>query len=87
MCRRARWRNNSPAYTIAPQSSYGMTVVSTASSGGGLEDFGVFDNERVFTVYIPMKRTPDAEDPTWTLRCGGLLPSVSSSTVSHRASN
>ncbi len=45
-----------------------MTVVSTASSGGGLEDFGVFDKERVFTVYIPMKRTPDAEDPTWTLQ-------------------
>jgi hypothetical protein len=45
-----------------------MTVVSTASSGGGLEDFGVFDKERVFTVYVPMKRTPDAEDPTWTLQ-------------------
>jgi hypothetical protein len=45
-----------------------MTVVSTASSGGGLEDFGVFDNERVFTVYIPMKRSPEAEDPTWTLQ-------------------
>jgi hypothetical protein len=60
--------NNSPVYTIAPQTPYGMTVVSTASSGGGLEDFGVFDNERVYTVYIPMKRTPDAEDPTWTLQ-------------------
>ena len=57
-----------PAYTIEQQTPYGMTVVSTASSGGGLEDFGVFDNERVFTVYIPMKRTPDAEDPTWTLQ-------------------
>jgi hypothetical protein len=45
-----------------------MTVVSTASSGGGLEDFGVFEDERVFTVYIPMKRTPEAEDPTWTLQ-------------------
>src|SRR5207247_3373076 len=60
--------NNSPAFTIEPQTSYGMMVVSTASSGGGLEDYGVFDNERVFTVYIPMKRTPDAEDPTWTLQ-------------------
>ena len=45
-----------------------MTVVSTASSGGGLEDYGVFNDEKVFTVYIPMKRTPDAEDPTWTLQ-------------------
>src|SRR6266568_4968858 len=56
------------AFTIEPQTSYGMTVVSTASSGGGLEDFGVFENERFFTVYIPMKRTPEAEDPTWTLQ-------------------
>jgi hypothetical protein len=55
-------------YTIAPQTTYGMTVVSTASSGGGLEDFGVFDNERVFTVYIAMKRTPEDADPTWTLQ-------------------
>jgi hypothetical protein len=57
-----------PAFTVAQQTPYNMTVVSTASSGGGLEDFGVFDKERVFTVYVPMKRTPDAEDPTWTLQ-------------------
>lgn len=57
-----------PAFTVEPQSTYGMTVVSTASSGGGLEDFGVFENERIFTVYIPMKRGPDEEDPTWTLQ-------------------
>jgi Gram-negative bacterial TonB protein C-terminal len=60
--------NDSPGFTIEPQAPYHMTVVSTASSGGGLEDFGVFNNERVFTVYIPMKRTPEAEDPTWTLQ-------------------
>ena len=57
-----------PSFTLAEQAPYNMTVVSTASSGGGLEDFGVFDKERVFTVYVPMKRTPDAEDPTWTLQ-------------------
>ncbi len=49
-----------------------MTVVSTASSGGGLEDFGVFDNERVFTVYIGMKRMPEDADPTWTLQYASL---------------
>jgi hypothetical protein len=58
----------SPGFTVEPQAPYHMTVVSTASSGGGLEDFGVFENERVYTVYVPMKRTPDAEDPTWTLQ-------------------
>jgi hypothetical protein len=60
--------NNPPSYTIEPQGSYSMTVVSTASSGGGLEDFGVFNNERIFTVYIPMQRTPEEADPTWTLQ-------------------
>jgi len=60
--------NNSPSFTVAPQTSYGMTVVSTASSGGGLPDYGVFNDERVFTVYIPMRRTPEDEDPTWTLQ-------------------
>jgi hypothetical protein len=60
--------DDSPKFTVEPQAPYRMTVVSTASSGGGLEDFGVFDNERVYTVYVPMKRTPDAEDPTWTLQ-------------------
>jgi len=69
---------DTPTFTIAEQTPYNMTVVSTASSGGGLEDFGVFDKERVFTVYIPMKRTPDAEDPTWTLQYALLRDGSSS---------
>jgi hypothetical protein len=64
----AKANTNPPAFTIEPQTAYAMTVVSTASSGGGLEDFGVFDNERVFTVYVPMKRSPEEEDPTWTMQ-------------------
>ena len=64
-------------YTLAPETPYGMTVISTASSGGGLEDFGVFQNERVFTVYIPMKRSPDEEDPNWTLQYALLRDNIS----------
>jgi hypothetical protein len=59
---------NPSAMSVTPQKPYDMTVVATASSGGGLQDFGVFQNERVFTVYIPMQRTPQEEDPTWTLQ-------------------
>jgi hypothetical protein len=70
----------SPTFTIAQQTPYNMTVVSTASSGGGLTDYGVFKDERVFTVYVPMKRTPDAEDPTWTLQYA-LLKDGSSSAL------
>jgi hypothetical protein len=54
--------------TVTPQTPYQITIVATASSGGGLQDFGVFENERVYTVYIPMQRTPQEEDPTWTLQ-------------------
>jgi len=57
-----------PAFTIEPQGSYNLTIVSTASSGGGLEDFGVFNNERIFTVYLPVKPSPDLDDPTWTMQ-------------------
>jgi hypothetical protein len=45
-----------------------MNIVATASSGGGLADYGVFENEHVYTVYIPMQRTPQEADPTWTLQ-------------------
>jgi hypothetical protein len=59
---------NTKALTVTPQNPYQITIVATASSGGGLPDFGVFQNERVYTVYIPMQRTPQESDPTWTLQ-------------------
>ena len=31
--------------------AYGMTVTSTADSGGGLPDLGVFAHEKVYTVF------------------------------------
>lgn len=64
----AKANPNPPGFTVEAQTAYAMTVVSTASSGGGLEDFGVFDDERVFTVYVPMKRSPEEADPTWTMQ-------------------
>ncbi|MCU1309702.1 MAG: hypothetical protein JWO20_827 [Candidatus Angelobacter sp.] len=75
---------NPPAFTIAEQTPYGMTVVATASSGGGLADYGVFADERVFTVYIPMKRSPEDEEPTWTLQYS-LLKSDTTEVVGDQA--
>lgn len=49
------------------QTSYGMTIVSTESSGGGLPQFGVFANEQIYTVYLDMRRTPSEIAPSWTL--------------------
>jgi hypothetical protein len=60
--------SDSHAFAVAPQTPYQMTIVATASSGGGLADFGVFENQRVYTVYVPMQRTPQEADPTWTLQ-------------------
>ena len=71
--------NNSSTLTVAPQTPYQITIVATASSGGGLQDFGVFENERVYTVYIPMQRTPQEEDPTWTLQYALAAGSTGSS--------
>lgn len=48
--------------------SYGMTIVSTASSGGGLPDFGVFQNEKVYTVYLDMRALDEDPAPSWTLQ-------------------
>jgi hypothetical protein len=53
---------------VTPETPYQITIVATASSGGGLQDYGVFENERVYTVYIPMQRTPQEADPTWTMQ-------------------
>lgn len=47
--------------------SYGMTIVSSASGGGGLKDFGVFRNETVYTVYVPM-----AESSSWTMQYAAM---------------
>jgi hypothetical protein len=49
--------------------SYGITVVSTESSGGGLPNFGVFSDETKYTVYLDMKTTANDTAP-WTLEFG-----------------
>ena len=54
--------------TLAPRTAYGMTIVSTASSGGGLADFGVFSNEKVYTVFMDMRETGEEHVPAWTLQ-------------------
>jgi hypothetical protein len=54
----------------APQGegSYGITIVSTGNSGGGLGDFGVFHDEAVFTVYINTASSTDDPAPAWILQ-------------------
>ena len=56
------------------QTSYSMTITSTASSGGGLADFGVFHDEKVYTVYLDMRATDEDSTPSWTLQYAVLNP-------------
>src|SRR6059058_2453562 len=50
-----------------PQTSYGMTISSLGNNGGGLADYGVFSDERVYTVYLDMRQTLEDPAPAWTL--------------------
>jgi hypothetical protein len=51
-----------------------MTIVSTPSSGGGLPDFGVFENEKVYTVYMDMRDSEQDKNPSWTMQYAVLQP-------------
>jgi hypothetical protein len=57
-------------------SSYNMTITSTASSGGGLQDFGVFENQKVYTVYLDMRSSDEDTAPSWTLQYAVEQPSA-----------
>jgi hypothetical protein len=56
------------------QTSYAMTITSTATSGGGLPDFGVFHNQKVYTVYLDMRASDEDSAPSWTLQYAILQP-------------
>jgi TonB-like protein len=62
----------------ARQYGYGMTIVASGASGGGLRDFGVFRNEAVYTVFLPAD--PETRGPQWVLQyasTGAVTPSQS----------
>jgi TonB family protein len=58
------------------QTSYGLTIVSTGTSGGGLPSFDVFSHEQIYTVYLDMRRTEMDSAPSWTLEFA-VLPGAS----------
>ncbi|HEX3319097.1 MAG TPA: energy transducer TonB [Terriglobales bacterium] len=61
------------------QPTYKMTVESTAGSGGGLPELGIFDNEKVYTVYIDMRASDEDSAPSWTLTYAVLQPTATGS--------
>jgi hypothetical protein len=68
------------AAAAAPNTAYGMTIVSTVGSGGGLPNLGVFSAEQVvYTVYLDMKQPNGPAVPSWPLQYA-LLSSANSPT-------
>jgi hypothetical protein len=61
---------------IPPQTAYGMTITSTADSGGGLPDLGLFAHKKVYTVYLDMRGTTTEHAPSWTLQYARLGSAV-----------
>jgi TonB family protein len=53
--------------TAKPQTSYGITIMASGSSGGGFRDFGVFRDETSYTVYLDMADA-GAYGQSWTLQ-------------------
>ena len=49
------------------QTKYGLSVLSTEDSGGGLPYFGVFSDEQIHTVYLDMRQRETDAAPLWTL--------------------
>ncbi len=47
--------------------SYGITIVANGASGGGFKDFGVFQDEASYTVYLDMADT-GLSISSWTLQ-------------------
>jgi hypothetical protein len=71
--------NLHPSSNPRRQTSYKMTIVSTAASGGGLPDLGVFENEKVYTVYLDMKANDEDPAPSWILQYAVLQPQANAS--------
>lgn len=54
------------------QTAYGLSVISTEDSGGGLPFYGVFEGEQIYTVYLDMREVETEEDPSWILEFAAI---------------
>lgn len=54
------------------QTEYGLFIISTEDSGGGLPSFGVFSDEQVYTVYLDMRETETDDPVQWTIEFAAI---------------
>ena len=66
------------------QTAYGLSVISTENSGGGLPFFGVFSHEQIYTVYLDMRQVEADQDPSWTLEFA-VIPGAASQSGGSRS--
>jgi hypothetical protein len=71
--------NLHPSTNSRRQTSYNTRIESTASSGGGLPDLGIFENEKVYTVFLDMKASDEDPSPSWILQYAVLQPQTNAS--------
>jgi hypothetical protein len=71
--------NLHPTTNSRRQTSYNTRIESTASSGGGLPDLGIFENEKVYTVFLDMKASDEDPAPSWILQYAVLQPQTNAS--------
>lgn len=69
-----------PPKVAMPRGTYGMTIVASSASGGGVGDFGIFKNEIVYTVYLDVAE-PDHARPKWTLQYASTIPGANANVV------
>jgi hypothetical protein len=56
-----------PSTPPTPRTPYGISIVTSGASGGGLPSLGVFaNNEEIHTAYLDMKWPNGKTAPTWT---------------------
>ena len=55
---------------------YSMTITSSASSGGGLPDFGRFQGEKIYTVYLDMRANEEDHTFSWILQYAVVHPTT-----------
>lgn len=82
---------STPAATDQPEppqarrplkTSYGVFIISTESSGGGLPSFGVFTDDQVYTVYLDMREAETDTEPPWTIEFALAQPAAATVEVS-----
>ena len=73
-------RKSAPApVPVPPQASWGVMILSTESSGGGLPNLGVFPNQQIYTVYLDMRKTTIDPAASWIFEYGTLQETAQTS--------